>query len=167
MLLFCTMLPRTVNGQGSIPEELKRHLERLSSEDKHDRALAAERIEQMGMRAIPAIPHLVALLDDVHLAGPHSRAGPSAPGYFAGKILARLGEPAIPTLVEALRHPVENRRANAVWLLAGMRLPQTLEVLKQAASDPAAKVRALALEQLSGHREAACRSRYSARGTQG
>lgn len=154
VFLFCTTLPLVVNGQERIPDQLKRELERLSSEAIRARALAAERIEKMGNRAIPAIPHLVSLLDDVYLAGQHSRAGPSAPGYFAGRILAHLGEPAIPALVEALRHPVDNRRANAVWLLSGMRSPQSLEVIKQATGDPAASVRALAQEQLAGYRDA-------------
>lgn len=67
----------------------------------------------------------------------------------AAQALDQLGAASVPALIEALKDPDREVRANAVGAFGGIQDPRTLEPLLAAAKDPAAEVREQAIIALS------------------
>jgi HEAT repeat protein len=75
----------------------------------------------MGMRAVPAVPQLVA------------RLGYAGVGREAARALALIGEPAVEPLIAALRNEDADIRMNAAWALGEIKDPRAIEPLLEAA----------------------------------
>lgn len=86
-----------------IPAAVRKEMESLSSDDPARRAMAAASLGEMGEAARPAIPLLIAAIDDYRevlvLGG--ASAGRSTVGTVAIRTLSSLGEPARVALLKA------------------------------------------------------------------
>ncbi len=90
-----------------IPRHVGRYLIMLYSFDPGRSCRAADKLGVMGEQAVPAVPHLIAMLDR---SGPvrffsaaGSRRAGCVPGHAAEDALIRIGRPAVPYLVNAYR----------------------------------------------------------------
>jgi len=112
----------------NIPDNLKREIERLYSRRAQDRVCAAFNLGQMGTGAVPAIPFLIAMLDDYSMAG----EGTSAVDFVkktAAKALVKIGRPAVEPLIAALKNRRSEIRCEAAWELGEIKDPRAVEPL--------------------------------------
>jgi HEAT repeat protein len=79
------------------------------------------------------------------------------PHVIAG-ILAEMGAPAVPTLIDLSNTTDANTRRNVMVSLAGTHDTRVTPVLRAALRDPLAEVRAAAVEALGGLQDPACRN---------
>lgn len=101
------------------------HVVGLRSTSPGARYSAALALGDMGERAAPAIPNLIALLGDeetvirrTRLAGEAaSRDARYTIGSEAANALARIGMASVPALIESLKSENEEVRRNAYWAL--------------------------------------------------
>ncbi|MBI3462390.1 MAG: HEAT repeat domain-containing protein [Planctomycetes bacterium] len=84
-------------------------VEALKDEDGRVRLYCALALDQMGPKAKEAVPALIELLNDV--------GGDFSAAYHAREALEKIGEPAIPALIKALRHEKIPVREQAAALL--------------------------------------------------
>jgi HEAT repeat protein len=100
----CQSSPGTGNA---IDEDVAQEIDRLSSTEAEVRARAAASLANMGVRATPAVPALIGILDDgtkvYRSVSPAFPVGVStSPGAEAAKALVEIGEPAVEHLIVAL-----------------------------------------------------------------
>jgi HEAT repeat protein len=123
-------------------------IEPLCSTDPQTRIDGANRLEWLGAFAIPAIPFLVALLDDNKIVetyymdeNGHSGSDVSSPGDHATEALNNLGEPAVFPVMEVLKHASASACARAVYVLATINNPLSANALAKALRDRSVAVR--------------------------
>jgi HEAT repeat protein len=133
-------IPRSRIPTG-IPVTVRRQIEGLYSPDPAARCRAADALAKLGSRATAAVPFLVALLHDaasVQVASTPENEYRSAtdPGAQAAGAIARIGKPAVPQLLLALKERDAATRARALWALGQLRdlrgLRPTIAALKDA-----------------------------------
>jgi len=116
----------------------------LVGAEPRQRVLAALALCQMGEAAAPAIPWLVDLLHDPYVEPFDGGSTRSllVPSYSAAKALVAIGEPAIKSLLAALRDPDAHARESVAWNLDYARDARLAAGLVSALEDPESKVRA-------------------------
>lgn len=120
-----------------VPAEIRREIEKLNSSDCSQRLSAVRQLEDMGTKAAPAVPALVRTLQYYSL--PNQVAFDCGSGKAAPRCLARIGQPALKPLIEALGEPEWNIRAGAKESLVTMgkkAVPALIKAL-QKDTDPA------------------------------
>ncbi len=85
-----------------LPTDLKLLIEQTFSGIISDRVAAAEKIGEMGSRAVAAVPFLVRLADDCDRS-------PSETGYYARKALVAIGEPAVDQCIAIAKEGTKSR----------------------------------------------------------
>jgi HEAT repeat protein len=97
--------------------EVARLVSQLSDESAAERSEAAYQLGKIGSKAAPAAEALAKLLGQVEGCTLPSTGNRTTPGESAGEALGRIGEPAVPALLEKV--PVENAavKANAAAAL--------------------------------------------------
>lgn len=159
--------PVTISDEGLANEisqlkttrRVKDKIRRLHHEDPVERAWAAYQLAKLGRGAAPAVPYLLNMLTDntpVLLsrylgAGFHSSSD-TTPAQEASRTLAKIGEPAMPGLVEAMSSSNEDVRRLAVKSLGQLGNIKSIEVLIRALTDPSRRVQAAAAIALGNYR---------------
>lgn len=126
-----------------VPQDVAREIERLKSPDPAERIKGARVLRFMGPRAAPAIPNLIALLDDNPDLPPVEQRcqflslNPTkpSPGSEAGAALFEIGDAAVAPLAREAADPASQKRDIAAWLLGEMRNPEAIPVLVAALGD--------------------------------
>lgn len=153
--------PALQSSAPDVPAQVREKIAALSSPDPIARAAAACALGRMQMRAVAAIPNLVALLSDGSLIAPQQSCGQQepfedeqwqpryaqvyepSPGEAATHALMAIGEPGWNALKEVLLRDEHWRaRKNAAWGLAHR--GQAVEQLMTALQDSAWQVRSQA-----------------------
>ncbi|MHC4314879.1 MAG: HEAT repeat domain-containing protein, partial [Planctomycetota bacterium] len=148
---------------------VRKEIEKLHSPDARIRALAAMALGEMGPEASPAIPHLIRLLGDQatfdhrdvwQKATFFTVAGRSFGAYVAADAmgaLAKIGEPAVNPLIEALKDSDAFVRVHAARALERVQDKRAVEPLCEVLKDADENVRsaaAIALGQIGDGRAA-------------
>ena len=120
--------------------EIRQEIERLYLKTT-DVVHAADALGAMGERAAPAIPFLMGLFDDGGSLECVQEGGQQFCGFglelnAAAAALARIGAPALPPLLRALRMGDEEAASGAIKALARMKGPRSIDTLIQLAKDP-------------------------------
>jgi HEAT repeat protein len=153
----------------NISPDVKEKIQQLSSPDPAKRASAACALQKMGSHAEPAIPALIALLNDGTRVAPElvcyreyfSEKGldpqfeglrEPSPGEAAVQALVALGEPSVEPLIGALKDSQWRTRKNAARALLHLRDARALHPLLAALKDDAWQVRANAAMALGEQR---------------
>jgi HEAT repeat protein len=103
----CIGCQSSLETGSAIDEDVTQEIERISSTEAEVRARAAASLANMGVRATPAVPFLIGILDDstkvYRGVSPAFPVGVStSPGAEAAKALVEIGEPAVEHLIVAL-----------------------------------------------------------------
>jgi hypothetical protein len=123
-------------GEGSlagIPPVVRDEIDRLESNDAGRRATGAASLGEMGAAAVPAIPWLLAAVDDVRSVN-SLRYGHVSVAFIAGRALSAIGRPAVEYVRKKLEDPTATRdeRVVAIRAVAIMKAPELLDpLLKQ------------------------------------
>ncbi len=137
--------------QAKIPLDVGKQIERLFSSNPKTRAVAAMELGQMGDRAAPAIPHLIALLGDKTKFDTRDvyRKTPLIPTFFrvggwsfggyvaadATDALAKIGKAAVKPLIAALKDKNAFARMHAARALGGIKDKESVEALCEVLKD--------------------------------
>lgn len=109
--------PKTSQPQ-KLPDDVRKEIVGLSDNDPGARGMAIANLMQMGSRATPAIPYLIALLGDANRVlwlGPSaSVVGRYDIREIAAKALAGLGQLAVEALLNALKSTT-GYKGNIIW----------------------------------------------------
>ena len=130
LLLTRNAAAQNLTASKANPKEIASLIEKLKTNDGRELDAAIEKLGEIGE---PAIPALMAALQDKNLQVRRS----------AVEVLKQIGRPAIPALVKALKDSDAKVRSNAAYVLGGIgaeaktALPQLVPLLK----DSDAKVR--------------------------
>jgi hypothetical protein len=149
--------------QESIPADVRKRIDELSSPDPIKRAQSACALGEMGERAVKAIPYLIALLEDGTAIDPkygcrnqppfedeqwqpeYAQVKEHSPGEAATQALIALHEHAMePLILTLLKGHHWRARKNAAWALAHRGDKGAIEALVAAMTDEAWPVRAQA-----------------------
>jgi HEAT repeat protein len=123
----------------------------LASADPAARTRAACELRELGSGAAPALPRLVAMLDDGSPVDPAVCAertwrhgwsqDVTSPGEQAASALVAIGTPAYEPLTKALAAPAWIARKNAAWALGALGNRSAIPVLSHTLRDTEAAVR--------------------------
>lgn len=140
--LFLFSFPPTGEGfgnpAGTPPDEapdIQRAIKKLGAPDAAVRIAAALELGNQGERALPAVPHLIALLDDateVNLPDPDR---PTSPARAATRALVKIGTPGIPSLTASLKHKNWIIRTGCAEILGDIGDQQALGPLRKTMAD--------------------------------
>ncbi len=114
LLLIAVLLPNFIPASASaqaaplsekdipndLPSDLKSLLEQTFSSDPHSRAVAAQKIGEMGERGMAAVPFLLRLLND---RDPEQIDANGYEVYYANRALEKMGKPAIEAWIAAAK----------------------------------------------------------------
>src|SRR4030042_3888158 len=122
------------NIPSNLAPEVKAEAEGLYSPEAVKRAQAANKLGNMGEKAVPAIPLLIGILGDS--AGVEFKADPeakiaehSSPGIEAAVALGKIGDPALEPLISALKDKNPNVRVLAAVALEELENPKAVDAL--------------------------------------
>jgi len=88
-----------------ISPEVRKQIDRLRSQDAIERAYAADSLKKMGEKAAPAIPFLIAILDDFRTLQWNAPSGAiTSPSIEATEALAGMGTLSLEPLLGVLRN---------------------------------------------------------------
>ncbi len=142
-----------------VPIRLKDKMTRLYHDDPVERAWAAYQLAKLGRSAQAAVPHLAQLLTDHepvllsrYLGGGFHSSSATTPGEEAAKALARIGQPAVDSLNQALSSPDPNTRRLAARATGMIGNIHSADTLIQTLSDPDPRVRAAAAIALGSYK---------------
>jgi HEAT repeat protein len=139
LLLTRNAAAQNLTASKANPKEIASLIEKLKTNDGSELDAAIEKLGEIGE---PAIPALMAALQDKNLQVRRS----------AAEALKQIGRPAIPALAKALKNSDAKMRSNAAYVLGGIgaeaktALPQLVPLLK----DSDANVRSDAASALGG-----------------
>ncbi len=136
----------------SAPEEVKKQLERLYSDDYADRGSAAFYLRKMGEKAVPAMPFLISNLPDegdncgdscdhIHAPSGHDHV---TPGEEAEKTLIELSRYSLEPLLEAASDKDLEVRRRVIRILGVVKDPRAVKPLTAAMNDENPNVRMMA-----------------------
>lgn len=129
-----------------IPPAVREEIERLISDDPAKRATAAASLGEMGPAAAPAIPYLVAALDDTRMVLSLLKGNVSVNSIVLDT-LRLLGEPARKGILNRLAPP-ENAQFGAIWAVAELREARAVPLLTAIVFDRRAHYRWQALDAM-------------------
>ncbi|MGR3309393.1 MAG: HEAT repeat domain-containing protein [Candidatus Brocadiales bacterium] len=136
----------------NINSDVREQFEKLYSSDPVERALGASNLGKAGKEAVSAIPFLIGILGDdtkfIWLPYGNRFAEQTSPGREAAKTLAKIGEPALQSLIDALKDKYSSARKNAAVALGKIKNPRIIEPLIAALKDKDSDVRSNAVEIL-------------------
>jgi HEAT repeat protein len=139
--------------------QVRDRIKRLHHQDPVERAWAAYQLAKLGRGAAPAVPYLIKMLNDTtpvllshYLGGGFHSSSDTTPAQEAARTLAKIGEPAMTSLVNALNSKDENVRRLAVKSLGQIGNIGSVETLIGALSDQSRRVRAAAAIALGAYR---------------
>ena len=126
----------------------------LASADPSTRARAACELRELGHKAAPVMPRLLAMLQDGSPVDPavcgertwgngrfRGAQDMTTPGEQAASALVAIGRPAFDPLTKALASPVWIARRNAAWALGALDASEAVPALIEALKDTDAGVR--------------------------
>lgn len=125
--------------------EISRWLKSMESDDLTARVIAIERLRQLGPNGVQKL-----------LAAPDSVAKLGSVGWHLPTVIASLGEPVVPDLITALRHPsdeINELAANALIDLgpvAHTALPELMKLLEDRETPAAVRLRAIGIVKSIG-----------------
>jgi HEAT repeat protein len=132
--------------------DLTAEIERLSSNDPVRRGLAATRLRGLGVKAAPAIPYLIGMLNDTReiqvLNETALSTVTSSPRGAALLALKAIGQPATLALIAALKANESAVRSNAAWALGEIRSGTAVPNLIALLDDPIESIPEEAVEAL-------------------
>ena len=134
-----------------IPSDVRAQIERLYSSDPAVRGHGAYTLGNMGERAAPATLFLIGILNDYASLEWRSTSGSyssTSPGKEAKEALGKIGQPAVPALVAALKDEDSDVRRHAAWGLGEVKDPRAVEPLIAALKDKDSHVRGAAAWEL-------------------
>ena len=128
------------NIPSNLSAEVKAEVEGLYAPEAVKRAQAANKLGNMGEKAVPAIPLLIGMLGDsagIELkADPESKiAENTSPGIEAAVALGKIGDPALEPLIGALKDKNPHVRVLAAVALEELENPKAVEALIAALKD--------------------------------
>lgn len=134
------------NIPSDISSNVRKQIERLYSTESKERVEGAYYLGKMGAKAVPAIPFLIAILQDDAVVQKatlfsfpfyewHSPAGEAA------RALSKIGKPSVKPLIAAFKDKDENVRMNVAWALGKIGDKQAIEPLITALKDENSGVR--------------------------
>ena len=133
--------------------EVRGQVELLSSGEAKTRAAAAARLGRLGEASAPAVPRLIGLLTD-HPPAKYKGSLPyGSPAYEALEAMVKIGKPAVPHLIAALKHEDERVRGRVIDVLGRIGDPVAKDRLLALTRDESALIRAhaaLALGKIGG-----------------
>ena len=127
--------------------EVKTQIRRLYSWSYAKRYDACKKLGEMGEKAIPAIPFLIEELQDY---SNWSILNKRPPRYAAREALIRIGKPAVPALLDTLKHKDKFVRREAVEALGDIKDPRVIQPLIHMLEDQEKTVRKATAWALSG-----------------
>lgn len=144
VVLFAQPAIGTEPGPKNAPPDVREQIARMRSADPKERAAAIDRLGELGERAVPAIPELIAALAD------QGRVRTDVVeldrvGDHAADALRKIGAKAVDPLIGALKHPETVVRRRAANTLGWIKDPRAVEPLIGAFKDPQREVRLAAL----------------------
>jgi HEAT repeat protein len=126
----------------------------LGSADPSTRARSACELRALGSQAAPAMPRLLAMLEDGSPVDPavcgertwgngrfRGAQDTTTPGEQAASALVAIGTPAFDSLTKALAAPVWIARSNAAWALGALGNRKAVPALSRSLSDTEPNVR--------------------------
>ncbi|VAW96393.1 hypothetical protein MNBD_GAMMA21-1009 [hydrothermal vent metagenome] len=141
------------------PREVRNKILRLYHPDPVERAWAAYQLAKLGRGAAPAVPYLIKLLDDDssvllsrYIGSGFRSSSDTTPAEEASRSLARIGDPAIKDLLDALKSESVNVRRLAAKALGQIGSSQTIGELINLLTDESRKVQASAAIALGNYR---------------
>ena len=141
------------------PLRVKNKILRLYHSDPIERAWAAYQLAKLGRGAAPAVPYLIKLLDDDtpvllsrYIGSGFRSSSYTTPAEEASRTLARIGDPAIKDLLNALKSESINVRRLAAKALGQIGSSQTIDELINLLTDESRKVTATAAIALGNYR---------------
>jgi HEAT repeat protein len=164
-LLAMIFVATSVTGICQAQTNVDQKIQELSSSDPARRASAACALQKLGSRAEPAIPALIALLNDGTRVAPElvcyreyfseAMINPEfpglvepSPGEASVQALIALGHPSVEPLIGALKESNWRTRKNAAQAFVYLRDARALKPLMAALKDDAWQVRAHAATAL-------------------
>lgn len=143
-VLFAQPAIGTEPGPKNAPPDVREQIARMRSADPKERAAAIDRLGELGERAVPAIPELIAALADQ--GGVRTDVVElDRVGDHAADALRKIGAKAVDPLIGALKHPETVVRRRAANTLGWIKDPRAVEPLIGAFKDPQREVRLAAL----------------------
>ncbi len=141
-----------------IPLQVREKIIRLYHEDPIERAWAAYQLAKIGRGATPAVPYLVALLDDEtsvllsrYLGGGYHSSSDTTPADEAARALAKIGDTANPSLIDATKDKNPNTRRLAAKSLGQIGNIESIPHLIRLLDDEDQRVRATAAIALGNY----------------
>ncbi|MGE5558688.1 MAG: HEAT repeat domain-containing protein [Bacillota bacterium] len=140
-LPLCFLLTTAVYAQPSIPKkdippdmppDIKQQVELLYAKKAYDRAMAAYALGEMGPKASPAVPFLIAMFLDEATVIMRSEDGfnnGSSPKEESMKALVKIGASAVDPLIEALSDKNWKIKSAAAMILGDIGDPKAVEPL--------------------------------------
>ena len=142
---------RSAIEQLKVPRRLKDEMLHLYDHDPVERAWAAYRLAKLGQGAAAAVPHLENLLQDDkevllsrYLGSGFSSSAATTPGEEAARALAKIGEPAVETLIRNLSNQNPQVRRLSAKALGQTGNLSTVDALLGTLADQDPRVRAAA-----------------------
>jgi bilin biosynthesis protein len=132
---------------GNLSPEARQQVERLYSQDPIDRGSAAFNLRKLGDKAIPAIPFLIANLDDQGISCKDPACDHShhvTPGEEAEKTLIHFSAHALQPLMDSVADKNLEIRRRVVRILGLIKDPRAVNPLISALSDENRNVRMMA-----------------------
>lgn len=131
--------------------DIRQYIEKLSSKDPKERGEAAQALASRGELASPAMPFLIHLLGDTHLIlweNDNKIVSSSSVDKEALEALVSIGEPAVHSLILALKDENADVRKNAAEALGKIKDTRAIDPLIATLGDEETDVRKNAVEAL-------------------
>lgn len=146
----------TGGGQGGRPSLTPKDMESLLQELEQGGARAAQARQSLEALGKPAIRALVARFPGLlrfNRLSPHSTLPPVAECSLVLRALATLGRPVLSSIAPLLRHPEQEVRFYATYLISELVYPEAVSLLAKQLQDPDVDVRRIAVRVLRQFRE--------------